>query len=548
MSVKKWSGVLAALGVAWLAVACGADGEAAPAGGDYDSSGSGDGTATGTGTGGTGTGGTDTGGTVTGSTTGALDGLGGAGSEPVVPDLPAEQEQSAAFQAPVVTGRYLWSPNPQSGRVALIDAESRTARVLSAGLYPTYVAAVSEDPDEPAAIVLNVGSSDASYYRLKDGAVSEKRVDVHPGANAWSVSGSGRWAAAYSVPTPGLTIDPTEGLQSLTLIDLGAKSPSGRALTVGYRPEQVVFDEAEERLFVVSEEGISVIALGSSPEVERWVALGSSADRDIAITADGKHALVRSGGVSEVRLIPLLTSDAPLVVPLSGPATDLDLSASGRATVVVRSKSQLVTFLVSEVLGDVSAVDAVTLSGELVGSAELAPDGSRALLYLTAADNDRVSIVTLEPGDDFLAHRALSTKSPVGAVNVGPDGDHAVVLAKSVAGATTGSFTVLSLDVPRFPRIVGTDAPVRHVGMSAGGAIVTTTSSALYEAYVIELPSLSVETRRLASPPLSAGILPALGQAFAAQVHPAGRVTFFDIGTGEARTLTGFELSAEVVQ
>jgi hypothetical protein len=51
--------------------------------------------------------------------------------------LPEEVEDEESYRAPVATGRYLWSANPESGRVALIDVVDLSVQVLSAGLFPT---------------------------------------------------------------------------------------------------------------------------------------------------------------------------------------------------------------------------------------------------------------------------------------------------------------------------------------------------------------------------------------------------------------------------
>ena len=45
----------------------------------------------------------------------------------------------------------------------------------------------------------------------------------------------------------------------------------------------------------------------------------------------------------------------------------------------------------------------------------------------------------------------------------------------------------------------------------------------------------------------AAGFVGTDGQAFVAQDHPQGRVTFIDPATGLVRTITGFELGASVV-
>ena len=68
-----------------------------------------------------------------------------------------------------------------------------------------------------------------------------------------------------------------------------------------------------------------------------------------------------------------------------------------------------------------------------------------------------------------------------------------------------------------------------------------------YELVVGSFPSLKVEHYDLASMPVSAGIVAGANKGFVAQEHPDGRITFIDFETGEARTLTGFELASQVV-
>jgi len=56
-----------------------------------------------------------------------------------------------------------------------------------------------------------------------------------------------------------------------------------------------------------------------------------------------------------------------------------------------------------------------------------------------------------------------------------------------------------------------------------------------------------VDRFALASPPIATGMLVAAQRAFVAQEHSEGRLTFIDLGSGQARTLTGFELGERVV-
>jgi hypothetical protein len=47
--------------------------------------------------------------------------------------------------------------------------------------------------------------------------------------------------------------------------------------------------------------------------------------------------------------------------------------------------------------------------------------------------------------------------------------------------------------------------------------------------------------------PGATGIVPLAKRGFVAQKHPEGRITFIDLETGAAQTLSGFEIAARVV-
>jgi hypothetical protein len=69
----------------------------------------------------------------------------------------------------------------------------------------------------------------------------------------------------------------------------------------------------------------------------------------------------------------------------------------------------------------------------------------------------------------------------------------------------------------------------------------------IYAVYLGLLPSLEVRAFPLASPPIAAGVVAAADKGYVAQKHPEGRITFMTLSSGDARTLTGFELGARVV-
>ncbi len=213
---------------------------------------------------------------------------------------------------------------------------------------------------------------------------------------------------------------------------------------------------------------------------------------------------------------------------------------------VLRERSEIVVFDVDSLLADPDDFDTKTIENELVGSVELSVDGQRAVLFTTAVDSDRLTIV--ETSVAGLPTRTVSTETPVAAVRTSPDGLHAVALGKASAGTATGSFTIVALADERFPRVVGTKAPVLDAALdNTAGVVTTSDEKGVFEAYLI-----------LHAEPQRGGHSPGQPTRFRRGLAGGGlgfrvanprlwpRQLFRPLAT-EIRTLTGFELSAEVV-
>jgi hypothetical protein len=505
------------------------------------------------------------GGLATGGSTGfggsATGGAAGAGPSDAGVDAPPEQEVESSFRAPVATGKYVWAANPDSGRVALIDATTLEVRTVEAGNGPTHLAAVPS-ATENAALVLNVKSHDATLFRIAgDGAVSQKTLKTHVGANAWAVSPGGKWAVAWTDASAVESPDPTDGFQDVTVIDLSPGKESAKILTVGYRPTRIAFASGDQRAFAVTEPGISVLELDAlGPSVSALVevtddALENPASRDVTITPDGAWALVRRDGAASVSFV-ALPSGARTEVPLTGSVTDLDLSDDGkRAVAVVRDTAEVFVLPVPAAATDPTAIQKQQITGEFFGSVALSTDASVALLYTNAVDSDHLTILSLAPGPDFLSHRTVALKAPVKAVFPAPDAKHAVVLQKTAPGSTkAGAFSLVSTVAQLSPKITGTDAPPNAVAIQPAPqsehALVTVRDDAkkAFGVYRVRMANLQVDYVKLASAPLATGIVGAANKGYVAQLHPEGRITFVDFASGEVRTLTGFELGAKVVE
>lgn len=541
-----------------------------------------------------------------GSTSGAGPGFGSGGATATggsTPDpLPPEQEVDSSFEVPVATGRFVWVANPLSGRVAFIDALTLKVKTVEAGNAPTYLSAVPGQAD--AVVVLNVLSHDASVLRATaaTGQLSSVMVPgIAPLANAWAVAPDGKFALAWTDARRALASAPNtrtlEGFQDITAIDLSAQPPTTTTVAVGYRPVSVTFSADGRRAFAVTQDGVSVLGLpgptgGGMVQVLRDVPLTGdpteSADtRDVSITADGR-AVVRREGSAQIRIVDLSTGVTGIVT-LSGPVTDLDVTADGaRAIAVVRQTSEVALLPLATAGTNAATVLRTNVTGELIGSVTLTADSKQALLYSNATDSEHLVVLDLATA----AYHVVRVHAPVLSVFPTPDGQYAVVLhhqaavmgadgdggtvssadggrgsAGSADGGTSAAtpgigaaappppiasaFSLIPLDGTRSGRIQETVAPPQAVAIAPNSsqAIVTVADgrAQVFGAYLAGLPSLQVTRLDLASPPIATGVVAAANRGYVAQRHPEGRITFVPFTTGVPQTLTGFDLGARVV-
>jgi hypothetical protein len=195
-------------------------------------------------------------------------------------------------------------------------------------------------------------------------------------------------------------------------------------------------------------------------------------------------------------------------------------------------------------------------------SVELGAEGATALLYQNGVPSTHLTLLSLAAGDGYKTHRTVDLKLPVFSAVAAPDGAHAIVLLQPPAGsAKPGAFAVVPITKKLSAAIQGTQAPTvpvdfakdppAMVAIDANHAVVTVSDGAqAHFAYLVRMPALTIDPIQLSSAPLrgASGIVAEANQAFVAQQHPEGRITFIDLDSGEQHTLTGFELSSQVKQ
>jgi hypothetical protein len=495
----------------------------------------------------------------TGGTSGGIASGGSTGTQAPPPEV----EEKRDFEAPQAGERFVFVANTARDTVAAIDSTNLTIRTIEVGDAPTRLATV---PSKDVALVINVGTRDLSVVRA---SVTDSRVTtlpVVPGVNRISIAPGGAHAIVWYDAENDNGFTGIGSFQDVTLVRLGA-TDQAFPLTVGFKPVDVTFNVDGTTAFVVTEDGVSVIALASvtAPKRVPLVPLGPVGQgmaRDVSITPDGRYALSREEGQSKVTLVDL-TTGVITDLDLMGSVSDLDLAPDASfALAVVPSKNEVVRIALPMGFVDAASRKVLSFPGETLGSASLTSDSKRVLLYSTAQNIERLLIADLDGIKPTLPVRLRKT---VRSVTISPDNLSAVIVHRKADGdpAAKGIDVETQIDRALGYSVVGlTDgfAKLQLTEAEPGAMAVTPDSSKLFVllhnealslriAQRVDLASFLVDDFVLGSAPLTVSALPtSIGRVFISQDHPSGRISFINWITGETASVTGFELNGRIVQ
>lgn len=436
-----------------------------------------------------------------------------AGGLPAVPagaggaaTLPPEQETVVSFELPHAGEHFVYVANTDSDTVAVIDATKLTIQIVPAGDQPRFLQTLA---GADSAIVLNVGSHDATIIRTDvTGASKTSSVLVKPGSNAIAVAPDGSHAVVYfDSSSPSGSATPGSP-QDVTVLSLDPKGDTYNDMSIGYHASRIFFSTDSARAFVVTDDGVSILdfaaidkrAAGVSQQgtdIARTVSLGQAKTDnalDVSVTPDGRYALAREEGKSELRLLDLSSGDIrrldvttvlsnettdagapdsgtsrdsgahaepdagpdaapapttpaptstvpPTTPPPAAAITDLDLAPSGSfALAVVRDRSAMLRIPIPDAFDAPSSVRAVTVNDEIIGSVTLTADEKSALLYTTAIDPtltaipDTLKRLTILNLSGSPAPRTVQLRKAISSVTVSPDSKTALIVSVKLPG------------------------------------------------------------------------------------------------------------------
>jgi len=497
--------------------------------------------------------------------------------------LPPEMQVILDFELPQASQRFVYAANPKGGTVSIIDALTQNIQTLETGDKPTFLRTLAGTDD---AIVLNTGSNDATILRTPDKGATTSTVSVVRGANAIAVAPDGKHAVVYFNAKYSTAGNASGSFQDVTVLTLADGNDMATGMTVGFSPRDVAFTADGHAAYVVTDDGVSELDFQRIEQegtgIARLVSLGPDIDQkglDVSITPDGKYALTRQPGKSVVRLVDLGSGDIqsldlvdafpPLDPDVDGgvpPAlvldvSDLSLAPTGAfALAVVRNLSTVLQIPVPAGFVDLTTVKSYSIDNEIVGLATISPQADRALLYTTAVDVQRITILPLDGGKT--PHKTVALRKTVQGVAIAPDGQTALIVHKKAAGdpnqpglsaddklARSFGYSVLRVPTGDVKLQVTTTAPGAFSIVPDGSylfLLFRDDASSVREVQKIEAKSFLVQPSALGSPPISLGSVPQSKRIFVNQDHPDGRITFIDWDTNQTRTVTGFELNSRI--
>jgi DNA-binding beta-propeller fold protein YncE len=479
-------------------------------------------------------------------------------------------ETEYEFGPPISSQRFVYVAMTDQNELARIDGKTLAVVGTPVGKAPKDVAAI---PGSDGAVVLDSTNGTASIVRPAPDHDFVRVMPTLPDLNRLDIDPSGRFAVLWFDLTKLGQNGHVGSFQDVTVLGLQQFQEKAVNLTVGFRPRDVQFDAQGNHAYVITQDGVSVIdlafAVDHGPTIVPPIPVADPAISpdalEVSIVSTGAYAAVRQTGSANLRVVGLAGADLghAYTIPLASEPSDIDLAPDGkRVYAVERAAKKLAIVDIPGDAIDPTGVVTIDLSDATLGSLTVSHDGTRALLYTNAILDERLTMVKLDtPG---FPHVTWPLKKSVRAVGISPTSDTAIVLHAKVPGdpsqatsvddfidksygyslvdLATGFAKLEITDVDPGPFTYALDGSKAYVALDGGDAVTATRTL-----QVVTTKTGVVMSTPLGSPPSAVGILPGAGQAFVAQRHPLGRVSFLDVITDAVRTVTGFDLNSHVV-
>ena len=467
-----------------------------------------------------------------------------------------EPEQQDKRVPPAASRRFVYVAVPAAGFVARIDSVTLAVTPIPVGDNPTTVLAV---PGTDTAIVLNRASDSVSVIESSAEGAQVTDLDILEACNELALDPSGRFAVAWFSNRAAESGDRIGSLQEVSLLNL--QSMQVFTVTVGFNVRGVAFADDGERLLVVSDAGVSVMAPGAVA-ADQYVAptslgddpLADVTDREVVASPSARWVLARNSRESGIRVLDVDSAELSFFT-LPAIPTDVDiLEEQGVALVAVRDAAALALVdLDGEGSGAVELLDTTPAPA---GVATPLPDGSAALLHTSDPSRTDVGLIGLPEGgilDIFTLRKSIFAVYP------SPDGRRALVVhpvEAPVDGASvlqgrvrsTNAMSLVDLESGYAKLMLLNAAPDDVLFSPESDAVFVLNNAAGVQGTVhwLNLNTFSQTSYTFPLRPDAMGWVAEGRRLFVVQDDPAGRLTFIDADDGAVFEVSSFALNGLV--
>ncbi|MFU8802423.1 MAG: hypothetical protein ACNA8W_01315 [Bradymonadaceae bacterium] len=244
-----------------------------------------------------------------------------------------EEEVEFDFAAPAVIGDQVYVANETLNSVAVIDSHNLSVKTILVGPRPTdVVGPVPEHSLEETARVMSLNQGNDTVTIIDPVTHATKIVRVLSEANALMMDPRGRFAVVWFDDVRADEDDRRGDLSTVTVVT----AEESFQVAVGFHVRRVQFSDDGTRAVVLTDDGISVIALDGLTQdtfappvaiVPPNLAQLKPVDLDVRISDDGRWAITRT---SAYRGLILLDIDENIRSQVSLPESPTDIKLFGQ--------------------------------------------------------------------------------------------------------------------------------------------------------------------------------------------------------------------------
>lgn len=480
-------------------------------------------------------------------------GGGGDGGETITP--PPEQEIKYLLSQPSATDIYVFVANTTLNSVTKINVNTLRIDSIPVGSKPTII---HTTPDNKKAIVLNSGDYTVSIVDAINDTVTTLPVIRY--ANNLVLSPTGKHAVAFYDPaleSGSLEIDPTRTFNEISIINIDTKTST--KITVNFLPEAVKFTPDGNFACAITETHLDLIDLINNYNLTIYQLISSPSQlinpSELEITPDGRFALVLIKNSNTLVAVDF-NLQSRIEITVGPEPTDLEVYPDGSNAMVVNKGDNSITLIDLPAL----TTNKITTTGIEIGQAEIAPDGSYAVLFTnspsTPQNGEFVHLMKLSD-NSITTYPVIKGIDAVlmAPINQSTTEPSAFIIHKGPGGTSTDpvkkffydhyAVTVFNL-ITTLSNPVALEAKPEGFAFSADGAFGFGIMPSAGACFGIDMQTQITAGLNLPSSPSFIGVMPASHRAYISAEHPLGRIIFVDADDDyRLDTVTGFELKTK---